>query len=84
MLGWREDELWILSCSEAALLLGDSPFVPMLGEAARTLFNEYILPLLNGEHTALSCLTKAGVDLGTEMTSHMWEMDLDTCGISMA
>lgn len=78
MLGWREDEPWMLSFSEAALLLGDSPFVLMLGEVAVPLFNEYILPLLSGEHTSLSCLTEAGVDLGTETTYHLWEMDLDT------
>lgn len=85
MLGWRENELWIVSCSEAALLLRDSPFVPMLCEAVMTLFNEYVLPLLTGEENtqAFSSLTNAGVDVETAMFYHMWEMDLDNCRIYM-
>lgn len=85
MLGWRESELWVRSCSEAALLLRDSPFGPMLCEAVMTLFNEYVLPLLTGEENtqAFSSLTNAGVDVETDMLYHMWEMDLDNCRLYM-
>lgn len=81
MLGWRENELWIICCSEAALLLRDSPLIPMRCQTVMTLFNEYILPLLTGEENtqAFSSLTNAGVDVETDMLYHMWEMDLDNC-----
>lgn len=85
MLGWRGNQPWFISCSEAALLLGDSPFVPMLCEAVMTLFNEYILPLLAGEENtqAFSSLASAGVDVEAAMLYHMWEMQPDNCRIAM-
>lgn len=82
----EEGELWITRCSEAALLLGGSLFVPRLCEAVMTLFNEDNLPLLTGEEDpqAFSRLTDTGVDFEIEMIYHIWDMDLISSMIPMA
>lgn len=74
---------WVIRCSGAALLLGDSLLVPGFREVVMTLFNENNPPLLTGEEDtrAFSHLTDPGVDLETAMIYHTWELDLDTHGI---